>query len=50
MIFEDKTYQDDMIYLQIYLAIEQSFGIEFTDTEVSHLETLDELVDLIKNK
>lgn len=39
-----------MIQLQIYLAIEQSFGIEFTDTEVSNLETIDELIILIKKK
>ena len=50
MIFEDETYQDDMIHLQMYLAIEQSFGIEFTDTEVSNLETIDELIILIKKK
>ena len=48
MIFEDETYQDDMIQLQMYLAIEQSFGIEFTDTDVSNLETIDELIILIK--
>jgi acyl carrier protein len=50
VIFEDETYQDDMIQLQMYLAIEQSFGIEFTDTEVSNLETLEELIILIKKK
>ena len=50
MIFEDETYRNDMIQLQMYLAIEQSFGIEFTDTEVSNLETIDELTILIKKK
>ena len=50
MLFEDETYQDDIIQLQVYLAIEQSFGIEFTDTEVFKLETLEELFTLIKKK
>ena len=50
MLFEDETYQDDIIQLQVYLAIEQSFGIEFTDIEVFKLETLEELFTLIKKK
>lgn len=50
MIFEDKTYQDDVIQIQLYLAIEQSFGIEFKDTEVLKLDTIEDLIKLIKKK
>ena len=32
------------------LAIEQSFNIEFTDTEVLELDTVEELVKLIQTK
>ena len=32
------------------LAIEQSFNIEFTDTEVLELDTVEELVKLVQTK
>lgn len=50
MVFEDENNQDDMTLLQMCLAIEQSFGIEFTDTEISNLDTIDELIILIQYK
>lgn len=50
MIFEDETYRNDMIELQMYLAIEHSFGIELKDTEVLKLDTKEDLVKLIKKK
>ena len=50
MRFEDTVHQDEFTYLQTFLAIEQSFGFEFTDTEILDLETIEELITLIKSK
>jgi acyl carrier protein len=48
--FRDKQYQDEFTFFQMYWAIEQSFNIEFTDTEVLEINTVEELVKLIQTK
>ena len=50
MRFKDKQYQDEFTFFQICLAIEQSFNIEFNDTEVLELDTVEELVKLVQTK
>jgi acyl carrier protein len=48
--FKDKQYQDEFTFFQMCLAIEQSFNIEFTDTEVLELDTVEELAKLVQTK
>jgi len=50
MKFKDKQYEDEFTFIQMCLAIEQSFGFEFIDTEILELDSIEELVKLIQNK
>lgn len=50
MRFKDKKYEDEFTYIQMLLAIEQTFGFEFIDTEVLELDTIEELCKLIQRK
>ena len=48
----EKKYSLDDLHtlLGIYIAIEEWFGIELSDNEISKVETIDELVELVDRK
>ena len=50
MLFNDNRFSDAVIELNVYIAIEEHFGIELTDVEVINITTIKELVELIKSK
>ena len=41
---------DAVIALGIFIAVEEYYGIQFMDTEVQDIKTIDELVELVKLK
>jgi acyl carrier protein len=48
----EKKYSLDDLHtlLGIYIAIENWFNIKISDTEISEVETIDELVELVDRK
>lgn len=50
MIFDKGLFEEAHIALRIFMAAEREFNIEITDEEAVGIETLDQLVKLIKSK
>ena len=50
MMLNNKIFDDAYITLGIFMAIEERFNIELLDIEVQDIKTIEELVELIKQK
>lgn len=50
MIFDKGLFEEAHIALRIFAAAEREFNVEITDREVIEIESLDDLIILIKSK